>query len=101
MNGIGIVFPTFMKVLKIIKQNPNILMAQISLFNKITYSHVNRIKNELVKDGFLTEQKIGRDLKLKLTESGVLAAEYSEKLINLFDNRVIVEGEINGTNITH
>lgn len=70
------------KILKKIKEKPNLTKTSISYDLKVTYPHTFRLINDLQRNGYLTQKKISqRNVEMKLTSK---AEELlNDKIVNI------------------
>lgn len=60
-------------------------LFRLSLRWRITYKKMHDLYKELLKEGILTSEKVGRSLKIKTTEKGKTLQELMRKLSEVID----------------
>ena len=67
-----IFIPDFMLVLKELSLIDNLSMSDIHEKTKITYSHLHRMKNDFINEGWIVIKKVGVVHHINFTEKGKL-----------------------------
>lgn len=72
MKGETIFFPKWIELMPLLEDNN---LYKVAFKINLTYSHASKVVQELENLGFLTKEKLGRELKITFTERGLKMKE--------------------------